>query len=48
VKKFFSLLICLGMIVGFSAVVGCGDKKETSKKEEKKEVKSETKTETKP
>jgi hypothetical protein len=45
VKKLLSLLICLGMIVSFGAVIGCGDKKETTKKEEKKEVKTETKTE---
>lgn len=30
-KKLLSLVICLGMIISFSAAVGCGDKKETPK-----------------
>jgi hypothetical protein len=38
VKKLFSVMVCLGLVVCLSGVVGCGDKKTTTDK------KTETKT----
>ena len=47
VKQLLSLLVCIGVVIGISSIVGCGDDKkpaaDSAKKADKKEDKKEDK-----